>query len=65
VDIQPGQNSMYKLYRNNKLVTKQVFNEYEVARRMARYIIRNQFEGITFPESNPPINAFGFEIKKN
>jgi hypothetical protein len=55
---------MYNIYRNNRLVTKQKFYEYEVARRMARYIIRNQFEGIVFPESNPPISAFGFEIRK-
>lgn len=62
----------YRIFLNNRPLTfKQVFNDYESARRFARSYIRRKFkwlvelDGFTRSGSNPSLDLYGVTIRKS
>lgn len=60
---------MFRLFKRNRLAVNTRFSSYERARQFARKLIRQNNPGWRSPfalfyESNPPIGAYGFQIRK-
>lgn len=60
---------MFVLFKRGKPAGNQKFSTYEQARQFARKLIRKNFPNWQSPfalfyESNPPIGAYGYTVRK-